>query len=131
MSRTVLMFGEMLPEIEARVVGDYDLVRAPPRAAAAEVESRLAEVRAVVTGGGTGLSTDWFDRLPRLGLVAVNGGGTDKVNLAEDVADLGMALILGVLRRLGEGDRIVRAGRAARSCRSAPACVAGGSAFSA
>src|SRR5690606_15036782 len=31
--------------------------------------------------------------------------------LTDDVADMAMALILGVLRRLGEGDRLVRAGK--------------------
>ncbi len=31
--------------------------------------------------------------------------------LADDVADLGMALMLAVLRRVGDGDRLVREGR--------------------
>lgn len=128
MSRTVLMFGSLLPELEARLERDYEFHRVPDRGEDPEIDAALPRVRAVVTGGGTGLSGTWMERLPALGLIAVNGVGTDKVDLAqarrrgihvtttsgaltEDVADFGMALILGVLRRIGEGDRMVRAGR--------------------
>ena len=80
-----------------------------------------------MTGGGSGLPSEWFDRLPRLGLIAVNGVGTDRVDLAaarergvrvtttpgvltDDVADMAMGLIIDVLRRVSEGDRFVRDG---------------------
>lgn len=118
----------MLDEIEARLDQAYDVHRLGLEADRARIEANPLAIRAVVTGGGTGLSRDWFDRLGALGLVAINGVGTDKVDLelarsrgvhvsttpgvlADDVADMGMALILGVLRRIAEGDRFVREGR--------------------
>nr|WP_281065566.1 2-hydroxyacid dehydrogenase [Jiella sonneratiae] len=117
----------MLAEIEERLDAAYRVIRLFGPDGQAEAEAAADRIRAVVTGGGTGLSPAWFARLPALGLVAVNGVGTDKVDLdlarrrgihvsttpgvlTDDVADLGMALILGVMRRLGEGDRLVRSG---------------------
>ena len=85
-------------------------------------------IRAVATGGMLGLSRELMDRLPALEIIAVNGIGTDAVDLDEarrrgvrvtttpdvltdDVADLAMALLLAAFRRLCESDRFVRAGR--------------------
>ena len=121
----ILLVEPMLTEIEERLDADYAVVRLFEPQGATAAEAAAGRIRAVVTGGGTGLSAEWFDRLPQLGLVAINGVGTDKVDLdlarrrgvhvsttpgvlTDDVADLGMALILAVLRRLGEGDRLVR-----------------------
>jgi lactate dehydrogenase-like 2-hydroxyacid dehydrogenase len=118
----------MLDEIEARLDHAYDVHRLGLEADRARIEANPQAIRAVVTGGGTGLSREWFDRLGALGLVAINGVGTDKVDLelarsrgvhvsttpdvlADDVADMGMALILGALRRIAEGDRFVRDGQ--------------------
>ncbi|WAP68634.1 2-hydroxyacid dehydrogenase [Jiella pelagia] len=127
MKHEILLVEPMLAEIEARLDAEYKVVRLFEPGGAEAAEVAVARIRAVVTGGGTGLSAEWFDKLPELGLVAINGVGTDKVDLdlarrrgihvsttpgvlTDDVADLGMALILGVLRRLGEGDRLVRGG---------------------
>ncbi len=72
-----------------------------------------------------------MERLPSLGLIAINGVGTDKVDLAfargrnvhvsttpgvltDDVADTGIALMLAVMRHVVAGDRFVREGRWAR-----------------
>src|SRR5690606_33574842 len=91
------------------------------------VDARAGDIRVVVSGGATGMGSEWFDRLPNLGLVALNGVGTDKVDLdraasrrihvtttpgvlTADVADLGMALILSSLRLMGQGERLVRGG---------------------
>nr|WP_255616787.1 2-hydroxyacid dehydrogenase [Aurantimonas sp. VKM B-3413] len=117
----------MLAEMEERLDAAYEVVRLFEADGQARAAAAAERIRAVVTGGGTGLSAEWFGKLPSLGLVAINGVGTDKVDLdlarrrgihvsttpgvlTDDVADLGMALILGVLRRLGEGDRLVRSG---------------------
>lgn len=95
-----------------------------PGALLAEVGPR---VRAVVTGGGTGVSPALFDALPQLGIIAINGIGTDAVDLerarrqgvrvtttpgvlTDDVADIAIALMLASYRRIAEGDRLVRAG---------------------
>ena len=128
MRQTIMLVEPMLDEIEARLDAAYDVLRLFSPPGKDRVEADPQRVRAVVTGGGTGLPREWFDRLPSLGLVAVNGVGTDRVDLdlakargvhvsttpgvlTDDVADFGMALVLGTLRRVGEGDRLVREGR--------------------
>lgn len=85
-------------------------------------------VRGVVTGGHTGITREVMAQLPRLEVVAVNGVGTDAVDLAyardrgihvtatlgaltEDVADLAMGLLIGVCRGLCTSDRYVRSGQ--------------------
>jgi lactate dehydrogenase-like 2-hydroxyacid dehydrogenase len=86
------------------------------------------KVRAVVTTGEKGAKADLLARLPALEVVACFGVGTDAVDhaacraravpvtntpdvLTEDVADMGLALMLCVMRRVVEGDRWVREGR--------------------
>lgn len=124
MTDTILMFEPLLDPLQEQLEGRYDIVWAKD----ADNISRYEQVRAVVSGGGTGFPNAWFDRLPNLGLIAINGVGTDKVDLkeatrrcihvattpdvlADDVADLGLALTLAVLRSLRQGDNVVRDGR--------------------
>ncbi|MDH6170199.1 lactate dehydrogenase-like 2-hydroxyacid dehydrogenase [Variovorax boronicumulans] len=85
-------------------------------------------VDAVITGGHTGISQAMLAQLPALKVVAVNGVGTDAVDLAycrerrlpvtatlgaltEDVADLAIGLLIAACRNLCAGDRFVRAGQ--------------------
>lgn len=87
-----------------------------------------ARVEAVITGGHTGISQAMLSQLPALKVVAVNGVGTDAVDLAycrsrglpvtatlgaltEDVADLAIGLLIAACRNLCAGDRFVRAGQ--------------------
>ncbi len=87
-----------------------------------------ATISAVVTGGHTGISRSMLERLPALKVVAVNGVGTDAVDLAycrerglpvtatlgaltDDVADLAIGLLIAACRNLGAGDRFVRDGQ--------------------
>lgn len=98
----------------------------------AEQEAWLAENAAkasvVVTGGHLGCDNDLMNRLPALGVIAINGVGFDKVDLnharsrgvavtttpdvlTEDVADLAVGLIIGLLRRLPASDAHVRSGQ--------------------
>mgnify|MGYP003365087510 CR=1 FL=1 len=118
------------------------VIESLPAAAQAELEGRhvthrftsiealhpVAEgIRAVVTGGGTGLDPAIMAALPGLRLIAVNGVGTDRIDLGEaerrgiavsttrglldaDVADLAMGLMLDVMRGISANDRFVRAG---------------------
>jgi lactate dehydrogenase-like 2-hydroxyacid dehydrogenase len=84
-------------------------------------------VRAVVTGGHVGCSNALMAALPALGIVAINGVGTDKVDLpfarsrgvrvgttpgvlTDDVADLAVGLIIGLLRAIPAADAYVRGG---------------------
>ena len=87
-----------------------------------------AAIDAVITGGHTGISRALLEQLPRLKVVAVNGVGTDAVDLAycrsrsvpvtatlgaltEDVADLAIGLLIAACRNLCAGDRFVREGQ--------------------
>lgn len=98
----------------------------------AYVSAHGNNIRAVVTGGHTGISQALMARLPKLEVIAVNGVGTDAIDLAyardrgiqvtatlgaltEDVADLAIGLLIGVCRGLCSGDRFVRAGHWATS----------------
>jgi lactate dehydrogenase-like 2-hydroxyacid dehydrogenase len=92
----------------------------------------LAEVgpraRAAVTNGIVGIKGEVIEALPALEIIGVFGVGVDAVDLAmarahgvrvtntpdvltEGVAELGMALLLAVARRIPYNDRYVRAGR--------------------
>ncbi|MES2259916.1 MAG: 2-hydroxyacid dehydrogenase [Pseudomonadota bacterium] len=87
-----------------------------------------AAIRGVVTGGAAGISNALIDQLPVLDIVAINGIGTDAVDLAyarsraihvtttpdvltADVADLALGLMIATLRGLCTGDRYVRDGQ--------------------
>ncbi|MDB5957983.1 NAD(P)-dependent oxidoreductase, partial [Ramlibacter sp.] len=87
-----------------------------------------ASVDAVITGGHTGISRAMLEQMPGLKVVAINGVGTDAVDLAycrarglpvtatlgaltEDVADLAIGLLIAACRNLCAGDRFVRDGQ--------------------
>lgn len=86
-----------------------------------------ATTRAIVGGGQMRLDAAMLDRLPALEIVAINGVGYDGLELdalrargvrvtttpdvlTEDVADLAIALLLAVFRRLAANDAAVRGG---------------------
>jgi len=86
-----------------------------------------SSVEAVITGGHTGISRLMLEQLPQLKVVAINGVGTDAVDLAycrerglpvtatlgaltEDVADLAIGLLIAACRNMCSGDRFVRDG---------------------
>lgn len=87
-----------------------------------------ANIEGVVTGGASGIDNDTMSRLPKLRIVAINGIGTDAVDLdyarsrgihvsttpgvlTDDVADLAIGLLLSATRGLCTGDRYVRDGQ--------------------
>ena len=119
----------LIPEINARLNALYTV---RPYYLQADKAAYLAEhganIRAVVTGGHTGISQAVMAQLPALELITVNGVGTDAIDLAyardrgikvaatvgaltEDVADLAIGLLIGACRGLGVGDRYVRSGQ--------------------
>lgn len=86
-----------------------------------------ARVRAVVTGGHVGCSNELMTALPSLGVIAINGVGVDKIDLplarsrgvrvgttpgalTDNVADLAVGLIIGLLRAIPAADAYVRRG---------------------
>ena len=119
----------LIPAINDRLAALYDVHRlfeiAQPEAWLA---AHGASVQAVITGGHTGITRAMLERLPNLKVVAVNGVGTDAVDLAhcrarglpvaatlgaltEDVADLAIGLLIAACRNLCAGDRFVRDGQ--------------------
>lgn len=85
------------------------------------------QIRGVITGGHTGITQAVMAQLPKLEVVAVNGVGTDAVDMAyardrniyvtatlgaltEDVADLAIGLLIATCRGLCTSDRYVRSG---------------------
>lgn len=89
------------------------------------LQTHGANIEAVITGGHTGISRDMLAQLPALKVVAINGVGTDAVDLAycrerklavtatlgaltEDVADLAIGLLISACRNIASVDRFVR-----------------------
>jgi lactate dehydrogenase-like 2-hydroxyacid dehydrogenase len=89
------------------------------------LQTHGAQIEAVITGGHTGISCEMLEQLPALKVVAINGVGTDAVDLAycrerklavtatlgaltEDVADLAIGLLLSACRNIATVDRFVR-----------------------
>jgi hydroxypyruvate reductase len=92
------------------------------------IAKHAASIQGVVSGGHTGISRALMEQLPSLKVVAVNGVGTDAVDLeyarsrgihvtatfgalTEDVADLAIGLLIATCRGICSGDRFVRAGQ--------------------
>ncbi len=116
--------------LEAGLAQRFEVLRWFELGAAEQKEwlsRRAASVRAVVTGGETGCPSDLMAALPSLGIIAINGVGIDKVDLplarargvrvvttpgvlSDDVADLAVGLIIGLLRRIPAADAFVRRG---------------------
>lgn len=86
-----------------------------------------ASIKGVITGGHTGISKDMIERLPALQVIAVNGVGTDAVDLefararripvtgtfgalTEDVADLAIGLMIAMCREICPGNEFVKTG---------------------
>jgi lactate dehydrogenase-like 2-hydroxyacid dehydrogenase len=98
------------------------------------LQTHAGAVKAVVAGGNFGISSELMTALPSLGVISINGVGLDKVDLAlardrgvrvtttpgaltEDVADLAIGLIIGLLRAIPAADAYVRAGQWAKADR--------------
>ncbi|WP_392391422.1 2-hydroxyacid dehydrogenase [Ochrobactrum sp. 19YEA23] len=127
-TKEILLVEPMMSAIEERLDAGYKVHRLYKADEKAAIDAALGSIRAVVTGGGSGLSNEWIERLPSLGLIAINGVGTDKVDLpfarsrnvhvsttpgvlTDDVADTGIALMLALLRHVALGDSFVREGK--------------------
>lgn len=94
--------------------------------------SALARVRAIVGGGETRMNAELFDRCPNAKVVSCFGVGYDGVDTAaavqrgivvghtpdvlnDEVADLGLGLMLCVARQIPQADQYVRSGRWAQA----------------
>jgi hydroxypyruvate reductase len=129
MKPDILLIEPMMPEVEVQLDAAYRVHRLFQ---ASDHAALIAEfgpsIRAIVTGGAHGVSNEVVDALPALEIIAINGIGTDAVDLerararsvrvtitpdvlTEDVADLALGLMLATSRRICVADRFVRAGR--------------------
>jgi hydroxypyruvate reductase len=129
MKPDILLIEPMMPETEALLDAAYQVHRLFREPDSAALLARVGpRIRAIVTGGGLGASNEIVDALPALEIIAINGIGTDAVDLeharargvcvtttpdvlTDDVADMAIGLMLAVARRLCLGDRFVREGR--------------------
>lgn len=124
MKPAILLLEPMMPEIEKQLDAAYTVYRA---ATPEQLEKIAGSIRGIATGGGTGVPRAVMDSLPHLEIIAINGIGTDAVDLNEarrrgihitttpgvlidDVADMAMGLLLSLLRGLPAADRYVRDG---------------------
>ena len=90
-------------------------------------EAHRDSIRAIATRGELGASADLMKRLPALEIVSCYGVGTDAIDLSHakangirvtntpgvltaDVADMAVALLLAVARKISQADRFVREG---------------------
>lgn len=116
--------------LETGLAQRFEVVRWFELAAAEQEEwlrRRAASVRTVVTGGHVGCANELMAALPSLGIIAINGVGVDKIDLslakargvrvvttpgilADDVADLAVGLVIGLLRTIPAADAFVRRG---------------------
>ena len=119
----------LIPEINTRLDELFTVRRYFQQAdKQAYLQEHGANIRGVITGGHTGITQAVMAQLPKLEVVAVNGVGTDAVDLAyardrgirvtatigaltEDVADLAIGLLISVCRGLCTSDRYVRSGQ--------------------
>ncbi|WP_457205679.1 2-hydroxyacid dehydrogenase, partial [Nocardioides sp. P5_C9_2] len=117
----VVRVGPLMPFLEEALVAAYD---AP---SLADVGSSTAGLQVAVAGGGTPIGAAEMDALPDLRAITNFGVGYDNVDVAEAawrgivvsntpdvltdaVADLSVALVLGVMRQVGAAERWLRRG---------------------
>jgi lactate dehydrogenase-like 2-hydroxyacid dehydrogenase len=127
MKPDVLLTAPAKAEFEAALDAAYTVHRLPTDDHDAFLVEVGPRIRGVATWAGFGLPNAIMDALPRLEIIAVNGVGTDRVDLdhargrgvrvtttpdvlTEDVADLAIGLWLATVRRIAVADRYVRAG---------------------
>ncbi len=121
----ILQLSPMSAELETALEARGERVRVDPDPD--WLGASADRVRIIVTGGQTGAPHALIEALPNLGLIAINGVGYDKVDIAhaaangvtvtntpgvltDDVADLAIGLVIGLLRELPRADAHVRCG---------------------
>jgi hydroxypyruvate reductase len=128
MPEKVLIYSRFPKAMMVRIGQRYDLMDAAGKPPSEKfTPDQLADVRAMITAGGTPLGAAMMDTLPALKAIVCYGTGYDGVDLAaaarrniavgnspaansSSVADLAMTLMLAVTRRLLPADEYVRSG---------------------
>ncbi|MGD9834790.1 MAG: 2-hydroxyacid dehydrogenase [Piscinibacter sp.] len=124
----ILQAGRLLPSLEARLAAEFETtLLAEQPDPASFLAAHGDEFEGFVTSAGVGYTADTLARLSNLRVISSFGVGLDKLDLAaakargiavgytpdvlnDCVADLAMALMLVVGRRVSEADRFVRRG---------------------
>ena len=125
----ILELLDVHPGTTAKLDADYTLHRYWDAADPGALIDKVApSIRGVVTNGIAGISGEMIERLPALEIVAVLGVGVDSVDLetakakgvrvtntpdvlTTGVAELAMAILLDVARKITWNDRYLREGR--------------------
>jgi lactate dehydrogenase-like 2-hydroxyacid dehydrogenase len=125
---SVLMIGPYPDGDMQAMEADYNLIRLWEAEDQSALLTNVAStVRAIATRGDLGASKAMIDQLPNLEIIGCFGVGTDGIErtatkprhikitntpdvLTEDVADLALALILAVARKIAFGDQFTRSG---------------------
>jgi hydroxypyruvate reductase len=128
MPEKVLVYSRFPKTLMLRIGERFELLDAagkPPREVFAA--EQLADVRAMITAGGTPLPGDMMDMMPKLAAIVCYGTGYDGVDLAAaakrkitvghspganaaSVADIAVTLMLATTRRVLVADNYVRSG---------------------
>jgi glyoxylate reductase len=126
----IIVSRSLLPAVEARMVQLFDAQLNPTDAAMTrdELSAAMADCDVFVPTVTDTIDADLINAAPpRLKLIANYGAGVNHIDIAaarakgimvtntpgvftDDTADLTMALILSVPRRLGEGEKLMRSG---------------------
>ncbi|UFZ06467.1 2-hydroxyacid dehydrogenase [Bradyrhizobium ontarionense] len=128
MSDKVLIYSRLPKSLTQRFADRFELLDSGGKPAHEVLPAdEVAQIRALITAGGTPLGADDMDRLPALGAIVCYGTGYDGVDLkaaavrniavghspganAAAVADVALMLMLASVRRLMVADPYVRNG---------------------
>lgn len=129
MKPDVLVNGMQMPHVMEALEKNYTLFKLhEAKDRSALLKQAAPSVRAIATGGHHGASAELIDALPNLKIISSVGVGTDAIDVAhakkrgvavcntpgvldDDVANLAVALLIAVTRKLVAYDRYVRDGR--------------------
>ncbi len=127
----LLAVSQIPPDLRAALAQRYELANYDDLKGASGEAPIAPGFNIAVTMGVYGANAALMDKLPDLQLIACNGAGLERIDLAEakrrgiavchtpdelaeDVADGAIALTYAIMRRVVEADRFVRAGRWAK-----------------
>jgi hydroxypyruvate reductase len=127
----LLAVSQIPPDLRAALAQRYELANYADLKGASGEAPIAPGFNIAVTMGVYGANAALMDKLPDLRLIACNGAGLERIDLAEakrrgiavchtpdelaeDVADCAIALTYAIMRRVVEADRFVRAGRWAK-----------------
>lgn len=117
-----LLLLEPLPDPTLATLGEHFVIH--HFSTMDELEKIAPEIRAIATGGSYGVAPEVMAALPHLEIIAVNGVGLDRIDLAEarrrhirvtvttdistnDVADMAMLLLLALKRNLRSNEQFL------------------------